>query len=300
MPGPRPTTWWPSCSPPGSPGTFRSAQAAVKAAGLEHIHLVDSATASLGIGLLALRAAELAEAGWPAEAIVEEVQRVRRQSGVFVTVDKFDNLLRSGRVTRGRAWLAGMLDLRPVLSMSERPDRTDRPDSGTRQPDPAGSGAAGAPADAAARKVRFGIAHAEAPEAAERLRTALWRPTSRATASSPSRPAFWEPTSAWAPGHYFTRWRREPPKPGSGIAVRSALPTAVRLAIDAIEDLKGQRLVVLDLRGLNDATDFFVIASGTSDTHVRGIANSVMEKLGPGRRASPPRRRRHHRSVGSA
>ena len=38
-------------------------------------------------------------------------------------------------------------------------------------------------------------------------------------------------------------------------------------------------LVVLDLRGLNDATDFFVIASGTSDAHVRGLAESVMEKL---------------------
>lgn len=57
------------------------------------------------------------------------------------------------------------------------------------------------------------------------------------------------------------------------------LPSAVGLAIGAIEDLKGQRLVVLDLRGLNDATDFFVIASGTSDTHVRGLANSVLEKL---------------------
>lgn len=60
------------------------------------------------------------------------------------------------------------------------------------------------------------------------------------------------------------------------------LPSAVRLAIGAIEDLKGQRLVVLDLRGLNDATDFFVIASGTSDTHVRGLANSVLEKLDRG------------------
>ena len=155
-------------------GTFRSAQAAVKAAGLEHIHLVDSATASLGIGLLALRAAELAEAGWPAGAIVEEVKRVRRQSGVFVTVDKFDNLLRSGRVTRGRAWLAGMLDLRPVLSVDDSGqivpiDRIRGRDNVIPRvlallerrltPRPA--------------RIRFGIAHAEAPEAAERLRTAL-------------------------------------------------------------------------------------------------------------------------------
>lgn len=47
-----------------------------------------------------------------------------------------------------------------------------------------------------------------------------------------------------------------------------------------MDDLKARQVVVLDLRGLNDATDFFVIASGTSDAHVRGIADSVVEKMG--------------------
>jgi len=61
--------------------------------------------------------------------------------------------------------------------------------------------------------------------------------------------------------------------------VTARLPDPVRAAVGAIEDLKGQRLVLLDLRGLTDATDFFLIASGTSDAHVRGIAESVLEKL---------------------
>ncbi|HEU4829855.1 MAG TPA: ribosome silencing factor [Gemmatimonadales bacterium] len=61
--------------------------------------------------------------------------------------------------------------------------------------------------------------------------------------------------------------------------VRKKLPEGLRVALDAIEDLKAQQLVVLDLRGINDATDYFVIASGTSDAHVRGIAESVMEKM---------------------
>src|SRR5688572_33217439 len=60
---------------------------------------------------------------------------------------------------------------------------------------------------------------------------------------------------------------------------RSQPPEALRLALDAIQDLKGSQLVVLDLRGVNDATDYFAIASGRSDAHVRGIAESVMEKL---------------------
>ncbi len=47
----------------------------------------------------------------------------------------------------------------------------------------------------------------------------------------------------------------------------------------AADDLNARELVALDLRGLNDATDWFVIASGTSDAHVRGIANAVLRRL---------------------
>lgn len=62
---------------------------------------------------------------------------------------------------------------------------------------------------------------------------------------------------------------------------RGVPPTGdLAAVIGAIEDLKGRDLRVLDLRGLSDATDYFVVASGTSDAHVRGIANSVLEKLG--------------------
>ena len=47
----------------------------------------------------------------------------------------------------------------------------------------------------------------------------------------------------------------------------------------AADSLNARDLVALDLRGINDATDWFVIASGTSDAHVRGIANAVIRKL---------------------
>ncbi|MEO8479685.1 MAG: ribosome silencing factor [Gemmatimonadota bacterium] len=57
------------------------------------------------------------------------------------------------------------------------------------------------------------------------------------------------------------------------------LPDAVDLVVSAIEDAKGTKLLVLDLRGLSDAADYFVIASGTSDAHVRGIAHRVVDTL---------------------
>lgn len=57
------------------------------------------------------------------------------------------------------------------------------------------------------------------------------------------------------------------------------LPEVVARAVEAIEDRKGRDLLVLDLRGLSDAADYFVIASGTSDAHVRGIADGVITAL---------------------
>ena len=44
-------------------------------------------------------------------------------------------------------------------------------------------------------------------------------------------------------------------------------------------DIKARNVVVLDLRGLSSVTDFFVICSGNSDTHVEGIADNIARKL---------------------
>lgn len=44
-------------------------------------------------------------------------------------------------------------------------------------------------------------------------------------------------------------------------------------------DHKAADVVVLDLHRLTEMTDYFVIASGTSDTHVRSIAEHVMTDL---------------------
>jgi ribosome-associated protein len=44
-------------------------------------------------------------------------------------------------------------------------------------------------------------------------------------------------------------------------------------------DHKATDVVILDLGGVSDMTDFFVIASGTSDTHVRSTAEHLIEGL---------------------
>ena len=57
------------------------------------------------------------------------------------------------------------------------------------------------------------------------------------------------------------------------------VPRPLRLAIQAVEDRKGRDVLLLDLRPVTDATDWFLIASGTSDAHVRGLAEAVREAL---------------------
>ena len=50
------------------------------------------------------------------------------------------------------------------------------------------------------------------------------------------------------------------------------------LALAALEDLKGVNVVSLDVRDRTDVTDYLVVASGTSNRHVKSLSDSVIEK----------------------
>ena len=49
-----------------------------------------------------------------------------------------------------------------------------------------------------------------------------------------------------------------------------------QLVIDALEDLKGVNIVDLDVQQLTDVMDYLVIASGTSNRHVKALADNVL------------------------
>jgi ribosome-associated protein len=59
-------------------------------------------------------------------------------------------------------------------------------------------------------------------------------------------------------------------------AARAASLKAVVIA--ALDDMKALEIKVLDVRGLTDIADTMVIASGTSDRHVRSVAQKLVEK----------------------
>jgi ribosome-associated protein len=70
------------------------------------------------------------------------------------------------------------------------------------------------------------------------------------------------------------------PKPKSGAPRKSgsAKPSLKNVVLEALSDMKALEVKLLDVRGLTDIADFMVIASGTSDRHVRSAAQRVVEK----------------------
>lgn len=72
------------------------------------------------------------------------------------------------------------------------------------------------------------------------------------------------------------------PKPSTERArtlQRDDLPTLVTRTLDLCEERNAREILVLDLRGLSYATDYFVIASGDSDTHVKAISEHLIQRL---------------------
>ena len=51
------------------------------------------------------------------------------------------------------------------------------------------------------------------------------------------------------------------------------------LILSALDDLKGNQLVALDVCELTDVTDYLVIASGNSNRHVKSLADNVIDVI---------------------
>jgi ribosome-associated protein len=70
------------------------------------------------------------------------------------------------------------------------------------------------------------------------------------------------------------------PKPAKrpARAKKAARPRLAEIVAAALDDLKAQNVAVLDVSELTDVTDTIVIASGTSDRHVKSLAGNVIER----------------------
>jgi len=103
----------------GMSGTYRSALQAREQLGdaAERVHVVDSATACGGEGLMLMAAAAAARGGADAATSVARAQQVREALKLWFAIDTLEYLRRGGRIAGAQAWLGTALRIKPILSV---------------------------------------------------------------------------------------------------------------------------------------------------------------------------------------
>jgi DegV family protein with EDD domain len=82
------------------------------------VEVVDSLSASMAEGFLAVDAGRRLLTGAPLEEAAARARELAQRTWLFATVDTFEYLQRSGRVTKLQAYAATMLDIKPVFRMN--------------------------------------------------------------------------------------------------------------------------------------------------------------------------------------
>ena len=83
------------------------------------IEIIDTKAASIGFGLIVLKAAKLAQEGKSKEEILEVVDFYLDNIQHIFTVDNLEYLFRGGRVTKTQAFVGGLLNIKPILNVEE-------------------------------------------------------------------------------------------------------------------------------------------------------------------------------------
>jgi DegV family protein with EDD domain len=84
-----------------------------------NVHIFDSQQITLGGGLLALTAAELAVAGHAVPEILAHLERLRPNTRVFGMLDTLESLRRSGRVSWAQFGFGTLLQIKPIMVIHE-------------------------------------------------------------------------------------------------------------------------------------------------------------------------------------
>jgi DegV family protein with EDD domain len=94
--------------------------------GGERVHVVDSATAAGGLGLLALAAAGARDRGFGIDEVLAEVRAARESLKMWFAIDTLEFLKRSGRIGAASAWLGSTLRIKPILTVESEMTPVER------------------------------------------------------------------------------------------------------------------------------------------------------------------------------
>lgn len=99
--------------------TIKSAQIAKDISGYHDIDIIDSLSASSGLGLIVIAAAKAAHEGKNKEEIIDKIRKIREQVKVFFMVDTLEYLIKGGRISRIEGFVGSLLNIKPIMTIKE-------------------------------------------------------------------------------------------------------------------------------------------------------------------------------------
>jgi DegV family protein with EDD domain len=101
-------------------GTYNSAVLAAQSVADEiPIEVIDTQSASMGVGYLAVEAAKVAEAGGALDAVAARVQELMPEIEVLFVVETLKWLERGGRINKAQALVGSVLSFKPLLLLKD-------------------------------------------------------------------------------------------------------------------------------------------------------------------------------------
>lgn len=101
-------------------GTYHSAQMAKYLASSPNIHVFDSSSSALGLGVLAWAAAEWANQGLSALRIMAQLHDLKQQTELYFIVNTLENLRKGGRIGGAAALVGTLLQIKPILYFNQK------------------------------------------------------------------------------------------------------------------------------------------------------------------------------------
>ncbi|MFS0823068.1 DegV family protein [Bacillus sp. 1P02SD] len=102
----------------GMSGTVTSAENAARISESK-VTVIDSMYISRALAFQVVEAAKMAKAGHTKDEIVNRVEEIRENSTLFVTVDTLENLVKGGRIGKGKAIIGSLLNIKPIASLQD-------------------------------------------------------------------------------------------------------------------------------------------------------------------------------------
>lgn len=83
------------------------------------VHVVDSLCVSVGLGLIVLAAARVANSGGKLSEVLEETNKAVGHTQIRALLETLQYLLKGGRITRTKALVGALLNVKPILKMRD-------------------------------------------------------------------------------------------------------------------------------------------------------------------------------------